>query len=166
MKRLIVVCATLAVVVACQSKKDKLATEIQKVEKTLASQTALEADSNTINLLKLYDNYTEVYTEDALTPDLLYRSAALCANIGKYDEAVAHYNDFAVRFPKDKRAPESLYLCAFVTENNLGDTASAHQYYNKFLANYANHPLSNDAKLAIQNLGLSPEELIKQFETK
>ncbi len=57
-----------------------------------------------------------------------------------------------------------MYLKAYVYENYLGDLEHAKMIYIEFLEKYPDNEFADDAEISIQNLGKSPEELIRQFE--
>jgi hypothetical protein len=42
----------------------------------------------------------------------------------------------------------------------------ASRYYRLFLKKYPNHPLAKDAKISLDNIGKTPEDLVKEFELK
>jgi outer membrane protein assembly factor BamD (BamD/ComL family) len=49
---------------------------------------------------------------------------------------------------------------AYTYENNLHDLVRAKTLYEEFLQKFPNGELAQDAKLSLDNLGKSPEELI------
>ena len=51
-------------------------------------------------------------------------------------------------------------------DNFLNDDAKAKIIYEEVIAKYPNLSYANDAKAAINNLGKTDEELIKEFEKK
>ena len=54
----------------------------------------------------------------------------------------------------------------FVNENLLMDMDKAKYHYERFIKEYPNHALAKDTKVLIENLGKTPEELIKSFQEK
>jgi TolA-binding protein len=59
-----------------------------------------------------------------------------------------------------------MFLKAFVYEDQLHDLNKAKKYYEEFLEKYPDSDFADDARISLQNLGKSPEELIKEFEEK
>ena len=54
----------------------------------------------------------------------------------------------------------------FTYANLLKDFENAKYNYQRFIDKYPNHALVHDTKILIENLGKSPEELIKSFQEK
>jgi len=69
-------------------------------------------------------------------------------------------------FPKSERIPETVFLKAFIYENQLSNLGLALKTYQDFLLRFPEHELADDAEAAINNLGKTPEELIREFEAK
>jgi isocitrate lyase len=59
-----------------------------------------------------------------------------------------------------------LFLQGFISENGLKDTAAARKFYENFLKQYPNHKLASDVKISLNNMGKTPDELIREFEKK
>jgi hypothetical protein len=60
--------------------------------------------------------------------------------------------------------PMAMYLKGFVYENIVGDLQNAEMTYSQFIEKYPESPMVEEIKFTIENLGLSPEELIRKFE--
>jgi len=65
---------------------------------------------------------------------------------------------------KCQYSPEALFFQGFTIDSDGRDTAMARTYYEKFLTNYPNHPLSVQVNQLLGVLGKSPEDLIKGFQ--
>ena len=59
-----------------------------------------------------------------------------------------------------------MFLVAFIYDTYLKQLDQAKTAYEKVIEKYPNHHLTRDAKLSIEHLGMSDEELIKMFEEK
>ena len=62
------------------------------------------------------------------------------------------------------RSHQTIKIADEVYENYLGDLDNAKMIYLEFLEKYPDNEFADDAEISIQNLGKSPEELIRQFE--
>ena len=69
-------------------------------------------------------------------------------------------------YPNSAKASESIFLCAFIYDTYLQKYDDARRYYKMFLKKYPNHPLAKDAQISLDNLGKTPDELVKEFESK
>jgi TolA-binding protein len=87
-------------------------------------------------------------------------------NINRGEMAINIYNRILKSYPDFKKAPECLFLKAYVYENNLGQLNKARVFYQEFIDKYPDNDFADDAEISIQNLGKSPEELIREFEEK
>ncbi len=57
-----------------------------------------------------------------------------------------------------------MFLLGFSYENDLKQNDKAREVYELFLKNYKSHELADDVQFSLNNLGKSPEDIIKQFE--
>ena len=85
-------------------------------------------------------------------------------SLRKFNEAVGVYSRISKEFPAYEKAPHSLFLEGFSYENDLADTAKARVRYQDFIEKYPKHELADDVQFSLDNLGKSPEEIIKGFE--
>lgn len=156
-----------AILFSCgTSKKDD-------VEKITALENALFSDdgnmSNMQKAMALTDEYiyfADQHPQDSMAPEYLFKAADIAMNVNKGELAVNLYDRILTNYPEFRKAPECLFLKAYVYENNLGDLEKAEIYYQEFIDKYPDNDFADDAEISIQNLGKSPEELIREFEEK
>ena len=84
--------------------------------------------------------------------------------IGQGNLAVKYFRTITEDHSNFYKAPEALFLTGFCEENVNKDTAQARWFYQKFVSDFPDHKLAEDAKFSIQNMGKSDEDLIKMFE--
>ena len=77
--------------------------------------------------------------------------------IGIADRLCKEYPDYA-------KTPVAMFVKGFVYETQYGNEEAARKAYEEFIKAYPDSELVNDAKASIENLGLTPEELIRKFE--
>ncbi len=94
----------------------------------------------------------------------MFKAAQRCIVLQEPKEAVELLAKVCSLYAKSKYCEDALFLEAYTFENNLNDTASARIQYNEFLQKYPKGELSEDAKLALMNLGKSPEEIVGEIE--
>jgi len=106
--------------------------------------------------------------QDSLTPAALYQGAELARSIGRYPEAVEMLTGIIDRHPEYEKAAEALFLRAFIYDEDLGDKARALESYKRFVNTYSEHPLARDAQamIAYLEMGKTPEQLIREFESQ
>ena len=119
-----------------------------------------------IRIAEAYSNILQSSNPDK-SVDLLLKAAGLAKTIGNSNKAIQLYYNVGEKMPGHPKAPTALFMMAFIYENDLKDLDKARATYEEFLKRYPRDPdYADDAQNALKYLGLSPEEIIKQFEKK
>jgi len=143
--------------------------KIQKLEKQLSA-TEFTLDEKGLQtageLIQAYLDFAENHKESIEAPDYLYKAADLSLNINQARQSLELYNRIIYQYPDFKKVPECLFLMGYINENYFQDLGKAKEIYEQFLAKYPTHDFADDARVSIENLGKSPEELIRSFEEK
>jgi TolA-binding protein len=159
---------TLLSSILVQCKPDPKA-KIAALEEKIASEnfTLDEKGMQTASeLVGAYLEYAETFKDNPESADFLYKAADISLNINKSKEALDLYNRIIYQYPDYKKAPECLFLIAYIYENFFQNFGKAKEVYEAFIAKYPDHDFADDAAISIQNMGKSPEELIRMFEEK
>ncbi len=146
--------------VACESPKEKSLKTIREME----SKDSIFSPENIEKLKKEYIGFAEKYPDDELAPEFLFKAGQRCNVMAQHQEALQLFQRIRQTYPKHKIAEESLFLQGYIYENSMNDLENARKVYLEFIHTYPNSELAEDAKLAIQNLGKSPEEIFEGFE--
>jgi TolA-binding protein len=165
MKRLlnlVIISAIVFMVASCQDSLEKLEEAVYS-EDFVYDEKGLEKATE---LTELYIEKAEADPEGAEAPDYLFKAAELSMNVGKTQQAMDLYNKVIYTYPEYEKAPECLFLLAFIYENSLENYGKAKELYELFLEKYPDHDFADDAQFSLQYLGKSPEELMKEFEEK
>jgi TolA-binding protein len=117
-------------------------------------------------LMELYIEKANSNPESEMAPDYLFKAAELAMNLGISQQALNLYNNVIYTYPDYEKAPECLFLLAFIYENTLQNYGKAKELYEMFLVKYPDHDFADDAQFSLQYLGKSPEELMREFEEK
>ncbi|MGE4289323.1 MAG: tol-pal system YbgF family protein [Salinivirgaceae bacterium] len=162
----IVVFLLFAVLVSCNSNsREKLLKQIQRAEAEMNEANAFNQQKGK-ELIDAYAVFAETYPDDSLSAAFLFRAGELSMNLQQSEQAIAYFNKVRAAYPSFYKAPECLFLKAFVFENQLNNLKDAEIYYKEFIANYPNHALTDDAVASLEYLGKSPEELVRMFQEK
>lgn len=148
---------------SCSSGSEKMSAEISKLEsgmKSIPKDDSVEVSE----LLSAYQNFSSKYPDDSLSPEYLYRAAALAAGFNRGTQAIDLYESIIHAYPAYKKIPECYFMEAFTYENTLGNIGKANELYHQFLDKYPDHELAEGARSAIKFLGKSPEEIVHEFE--
>ena len=140
---------------------------IKNLESKLYSDSSKSVKPSTANELILdYAKFAYKYPKDTNSAEFLFRAAELSRALSMGHQSILYYDKITYTFPKYRKVAYCFFLEGFVYENIMNDILNAKKYYKLFITKYPTHPLAKDAKILIENLGKSPEELIKSFEKK
>jgi outer membrane protein assembly factor BamD (BamD/ComL family) len=156
-----------AAIVSCGPSSEKDASSIKEKEDALfAENDGLVDKEKALELVDMYVNYTDSYPQDSMAVEYLFKGAEFCLNLGEGQRAISLYDRVINEYPDFRKVPECLFLKGYVYENYLGDLENARAIYLEFIETYPDNEFADDAQVSIQNLGKSPEELIKEFEAQ
>lgn len=166
MKRILAAVCLMILFGACNPKQSWKRNAIETAEKTLMEQAkAGKIDTVAVNaLLKDYEAYSEKYPEDTMGATYLFKAADFYRYMHKPLKSIALYGSIYDRYPTIAKHPYALFLQAFTYENEVGNEHASKILYEKFLKLYPEHPIANDVRTTLNNLGKTPEQLIEQFQ--
>ena len=151
---------SLIFIVGCSSKSDK-----EYFELAQKSMDAKEYSTALINFQKIVDEFPNgehyqfaLLQTGELNHGLVNKEISKKASLGL---AIDAYQKYQEKFPKAEKAPQTLFMIGFIQANELGKLEEAKATYNKFLEIYPESDMAKSAKIEIQNMGLSPEEILK-----
>lgn len=163
----IVLALVAMVAVACQSPKEKALKEIE----ALQVQDSVFSIENMAKEKDAYIAFADKYPDDERTPEFLFKAgqsmgaiASQTKDMKMHEEAITIFKRIQDNYPKHHYAEEALFLSGFVYENHLGNIEKAKATYKEFIEKYPTSELAEDAKFAIDNLGVSPEDIIKRAQ--
>ncbi len=164
MTKLKCVVLILCVFAACKSEKEKLTETISKTEKELIDDSSQQVNRKKAEeMIGLYKEYAARFADDTVSAEYLFRAGDISNGIGQYKEAIEYYGRSSENEKFSKHAV-AFFLMGFIYETQLNDMVNSKRIYEEFLRKYPDHPLTSDVKFSLDNLGKSPEELIKMFE--
>lgn len=154
-------------VLSCSSIQQKPKTvqeKINELESIIFSEESKYTTDDATALANLYIRFADSIPTDSLSPEYLFKAADILRYQLDTQRTIAIFDRIMTAYPRHEKAIMSLFLKAFVFDTQLNDTASAHMYYADFIEKYPSNIFAEDAKNAINNLGKSLEEIIKEFE--
>jgi len=84
------------------------------------------------------------------------------SRVQSFETAIKNYKSIYEKFPDDVNAPSALFMIAFIQANELNRLEDAQATYKLFIEKYPEHELAASAQAEIDNLGLTPEEILKR----
>lgn len=150
---------------ACTPAIETDAKKITAAEDALFSEENKSVDRvKALELVDMYIAYADKYPEDSMAVENLFKGAEFYLTLGEGQKSIDLYDRVMTEYPDFRKIPECLFLKGYVYENYLGELEDARMIYTLFLQKYPDNEFADDARISIENLGKSPEELIKQFE--
>lgn len=145
--------------------KAQLIEQISTKEKALKEKGYTPASVSELDeMVKLYKGFAQNNPLDEKTPEYLFKAAEMQGALGDYTGAIGTYESIVANYKDYLKCPEAQFAVGFIYENYLKQLGKAEEAYQKVVANYPKHKFSLEAKAAIENLGMSDEELIRKFE--
>jgi outer membrane protein assembly factor BamD (BamD/ComL family) len=155
------------IVSGCSPSREKSSKAIDGLEKRLFSPSApgfdkVKADS----LLTDYESFIGRFPDDSLTAGYTFKAANLAMNMEKPAKAIELFDKFITAYPDNRKAAVSMFFKAYIYENQMKNLEKAKEVYLQFIEKYPEGEFANDARAALQNLGKSPEQMVREFEEK
>jgi outer membrane protein assembly factor BamD (BamD/ComL family) len=152
---------------ACKPGYDKVTGQMKAMENRLYGPGTTSFDKvKGDSLMTLYQKFIDRFPKDTLTPSVVFKMANLAVNLGHADTAILFFDRYIKDYPEGPKAEVCLFFKAFVYENNLQDFDKAKELYLLFLEKYPKSEFADDAQVAINNLGKSPDQFFMEFEAK
>lgn len=163
MKRILAI-LIFVVFVACSS--DDPARRIEKLEKQLftteQSVDPLVAD----DLVTAYCDYATQYPDDLMSPEYLFKAVDVSMNLNNPQRTIAIVDRMLRDYPDYPRTQAALFVKGFIFETYYGNLDMARKIYEQYLELYPNGEFADSCRSSIENLGLTPGELVKKFENQ
>jgi len=123
--------------------------------------------------VKYYETLASEFPKDSLAPEALYQLGALYQNKfvpgfagnSSTEKAILIFRSVFDKYPDSKQAPNCLFMCGFLQSNELNRYSDATDTYNTFLQKYPNNDMASAAKYELDNMGLTPEQVLEKKVT-
>jgi len=162
---LFAVVIALTVLSGCSPSREKSVKTITSLETRLFAPAAMGFDKvKADSLLLAYESFLKHFPEDSLTMKFTFKAANLSMNMGDGTKAIELFDKFIEKYPDNPKASVSMFFKAYIYENQIKNLDKAKEIYLQFIEKYPNGDFTNDARIALKNLGKSPEQMIREFE--
>ena len=163
----LILIAVIGLMTGCKPSREKTAAKIIGLEKRLYSQEAVSFDKvKADSLMSLYESFIKENPKDSLSPGYLFKAANIAMNNGDGNKALGLFDQYLQNYSDHPKAALSMFFKGFVYENVIHNLDKARETYLLFIEKYPSNEFIKDAKLALQNLGKTPEMIIREFEAK
>ena len=117
-----------------------------------------------------YDQLLREYPKSNFADSTLYNLASIyqynmVSNLNKKEslkKAADYFKQIYDEFPDRGLAPAGLFMCGYIQANELKDYDAATKTYNLFLEKYPDSEFAVSAKAELDNMGLTPEDILKK----
>ena len=155
------------ILISCGPSRSKEIARIHKLETRLFSSTATSLDKESADsLLMFYSNFIKEFPTDSMTRQYVFKAASLNMNTGNGKQAIELFDLYRSSYPTDPKAAMSLFFTAYIYENLLKNLDKAQELYILFIEKYPRNDFADDAQIALNNLGKSPDQMVKEFEER
>ena len=158
---------SIGLITGCKPSREKTVSRINNLEKSLFAPEVVSFNKQKADSLQVYYlEFIKDYPKDSLAPGYLFKAANIAMNSGDGNKALGFFDQYIQDYSDQPKAPMCLFFKAFIYENMLQDLDKARESYILFIEKYPTHDFTKDAKLALVNLGKTPDMLVREFEEK
>jgi len=120
------------------------------------------------------DELINDHPDSELAPEALSKLASIYQNKQmkdlsdkeNLDKAIQLFKKLHDDYPKSENAPSGLFMAGFIYANELQNYEAATAIYKQFLTEYPENELAASAQAELDNMGLSPEEILMKNMAK
>lgn len=164
MKRLIPLLFILLVMVGCNSNDP--AKRIEKLEEqAFATEGAINPEVAN-DLVSAYCDFADANPDDAMAPEYLFKAVDVSMNLNEPQRTIYIIDKLLNNYPDYPRTQAALFVKAFIFETKYENYDMAKKIYEQYLVMYPDGEFAESCRASIENLGLTPEELVKKFENQ
>lgn len=164
MRKIIALFALAMMLVACGN--DDPAKRIEKLEKQVFSAEKAVDPVVASDLVSAYCDFADANPNDAMAPEYLFKAVDVSMNLNEPQRTIFIIDKLLKDYPEYPRTQAALFVKAFIFETRYGNLNMAKKIYEQYLEMYPDGEFAEACRASIENLGLSPEELVKKFESQ
>lgn len=160
--RFVVFLFAIFILTSCGSGRDNKLSDIKELEKIPLYNNEGKPDKEQIDkMIKAYEVFSKSYPEDSLAVEFLFSASRLYVLNNDFSSAIGTLDIIIDKYKSNPRVPDCIFSKANIYETNMHDLVNARKNYELLIKEYPNHPLTDDAKILLENLGKSPEDLLQ-----
>jgi TolA-binding protein len=167
-KNILLFAILLLVAVGCNRNPKTSADDVKKAEAALFNGDMTANAEAVPDAIATFSKYVEDNPEAADAADVLFKAVEISVNT-KQDpqQSISLVNKLVADYPTFEKNPVALFMLAtFVYDEQQHDLDKARETYQQIIDNYPENPFARDAEISITQLGMTPEELIRMFESQ
>ena len=162
----IIALLTIFLIVGCSTKK---------TDKELFDEAQQNLKQDKIpEAVMAFEEIVNDHSNSDLAPEALSQLAGLYQNKliksiseeENLEKAIELFKKLHADYPKSSFAPSGLFMAGFINANELQNYDEATRLYKQFLQEYPNDVLASSAQAELDNMGLTPEEILMKNMAK
>ena len=140
------------------------AKRIERLEKQVfATESQIDNDAAS-DLVSAYCDFVDANPKDAMAPEYLFKAVDVSMNLNEPQRTIFIIDKLVRDYPDYPRTQAALFVKGFIFETRYNNLDMAKKIYEQYLELYPDGEFAEDCRASIENLGLTPEELVKKFE--
>lgn len=153
---------------ACDEKKitDE---DLKKAESALFNEDMTANPEAVPAAVKTFCTFAEQNPDNPAAPEWLFKAMEIEVSMGqeKADKSIEICNKLMKDYPNYEKTPIAMFMIgSMVYEDQLKDLDKARAMFEKILTDYPESEITPSVQASIQYLGMTPEEIMRQFEEK
>ncbi len=133
------------------------------------AKTSVE-NKNIDKAVTAYQDLVKEYPNSPKAPEAIFELATLYQNKMVKDipanqslqKAIGLFRSVFDKYPKSRLAPKALFMSGFILANDLKQYNQATASFSLFLQKFPNNELASSAREELENMGLTPEEILQK----
>lgn len=164
MKKLLAILLFVGFLSGCSNNDP--AKRIEKLEKqAFATDKAIDPVVAS-DLVSAYCDFADANPGDAMAPEYLFKAVDVSMNLNEPQRTISIIDKMIKEYPDYANTSRALFVKAFIFETRYNNLDMAKKIYEQYLELYPNGEFADDCRASIENLGLTPEELVRKFESQ
>ena len=166
MKKFIVYYVLVFVLVLVGCNTNDPAKRIEKLEEqAFATEGAINPEVAN-DLVSAYCDFADANPDDAMAPEYLFKAVDVSMNLNEPQRTIYIIDKLLNNYPDYPRTQAALFVKGFIFETRYENYDMAKKIYEQYLVMYPDGEFAESCRASIENLGLTPEELVKKFENQ
>jgi tetratricopeptide (TPR) repeat protein len=166
MKKLTLMILATVLLVSCVNKKeekDRMIKKITGMENQFSQSLKSQKPDPVVvrDLSNEYTKFSELFPNDTNSPRMIYKAGIINLKyIGDQQKAIDLFIRLKEKYPRFIETPMALYTAAYIYNDLMKNYEKARECYELLIKDYPDHYLSKEAKVLIQFVGKSDEQLL------
>lgn len=142
----------------------------KKADEHYAEASKLSKEEKYEEAIKIYEMILKDYPKDKFASVSAYDLAVIYQSLDiknltreqRLNKAIEYFTMVFDKYPESAEAPKSLFTAGFIYANELNDYDNGTKLYKLFIEKFPNNELAASAQIELDNMGQSPEEILKK----